>query len=203
MLEITDTEVGALVELFGPAPVLPSESFQDYQQIMRLFLQGFTPRNLLEQMFIIELTNCTWEMARYTRHKTLLMQRRLLQRLAYQEQRRIDAAQREEGQDKSLPEPPTCPDDLLDQVIEEIDAILLRSDEDINHLRALEVAFLYYERIDRLLASATARRDNTLDRIERYKDKFGQHLRRVSNQAIQGAFRCCVNAQAGIGPVIP
>jgi len=127
-------------------------------------------------------------MARYTRHKTLLMQRRLLQRLEYQEQRRANAPQQEDYKSvlDSSQEPPACADDLLDQVIDEIDAILLQSDrEELKHLRALEVAFLYYERIDRLLASATARRNNILKRMERYKGKFDQHLRRVCDQIIE------------------
>jgi hypothetical protein len=75
---------------------------------------------------------------------------------------------------------------LLDQVIDEIDAILVPSDrEELNHFRALEVAFLYHERIDRLLASATARRNNIVNRIERYKGKFDQRLCRACDQIIQ------------------
>ena len=188
VLENTGREVDELLELFGPAPILRTESLQAYQKILRQWLEEFTPRNVINQMFVKELTDCTWQMACYTRHKTLLMQRRLLQRLEYQEQRRANAPQQEDYKSvlDSSQEPPACADDLLDQVIDEIDAILLQSDrEELKHLRALEVAFLYYERIDRLLASATARRNNILKRMERYKGKFDQHLRRVCDQIIE------------------
>ena len=54
-------------------------------------------------------------------------------------------------------DPPTCPDDLLDQAIDEIDATLRQSDrEAIHHFGALEVAIVYYERINQSLAKATA-----------------------------------------------
>jgi hypothetical protein len=185
-------EVDELLGLFGPAPILVTESLHAYQEIMRRMLEEFKPRNVVEQMFIKELTDCIWEMARYTRHNSLLMQRRLLQRLEYQEQRRGDVPQHEEEDYKkpveSNEQSPTCPDDLLDQVIDEIDAILLQSDRaERSHFRALEVAFLYYDRVDRLLASATARRNNIVNRIERYKRKFDGHLRRVCDQIIQDA----------------
>jgi hypothetical protein len=194
--------VDELLELFGPAPILSSESLEAYQEMLHRLLEEFRPRNVVEQMFVKELTDCTWEMVRYTRHKMLLMQRRLVQRLEYQKQRLADALPHEEGDYKrvleSNEEPPTCPDDLLDQVIDEIDAILLPSDrEERNHFRTLEVAFLYYEHIDRLHASATARRNNILNRIERYKDKL--HLRRVCNQIIQDTI-ATAKTQTGVEP---
>jgi hypothetical protein len=189
-LENRGTEVDDLLELFGPAPILESESLQAYQEIMRRLLEEFKPCNVIEQMFIKELTDCIWEMARYTRQNTLLMQRRLLQRLEYQEKSRGDVPQHDEGGLQKILQSneqlPTCPDDLLDQVIDEIDAILLQSDrEERNHFSALEVAFVYYDRIDRLLASATARRNNVVNRIERYRGKFDGHLRRVCDLIVQ------------------
>jgi hypothetical protein len=43
----------------------------------------------------------------------------------------------------------------------------------------------YIERFDKLLARATARRNNVLDQIERYRAKLGQRLRLVSDNIIE------------------
>jgi len=59
VLENTGREVDELLELFGPAPILRTESLQAYQKILRQWLEEFTPRNVINQMFVKELTDCT------------------------------------------------------------------------------------------------------------------------------------------------
>jgi hypothetical protein len=59
-----------------------------------------------------------------------------------------------------------CPD------IAKIDALLLRPAEELDHARALEVAMVYYQPLDRLLNAAMARRNAILDDIERYDYLF-------------------------------
>jgi hypothetical protein len=206
----TSSIVAELLHLFGPAPVPSSESLQVYEEILARFLQDFAPLNFMEQMWIKELTDCTWEMARYTRQKTLLMQRRFVPRFELQEKRRNDTAKGKEALDSRLAEqnrgPATRPEDLLDDLPEEIDEILLQSDaEELDHVRALEVAFVYHQRIDKLLARAAARRNNVLDQIDRYQgEKFGQRLRRASDQMIQDAINTVLSElKQGGAPVIP
>ena len=45
------------LELFGPAPILKSESPQAYHDIMRRLLAEFTLPNIVERMFVKELTD--------------------------------------------------------------------------------------------------------------------------------------------------
>ena len=73
--ESMEADLAELRQLFGPPPVLSSESTQSYDEIMARLMEGFAPRNFIQQIYIKELADCTWEMARYTRHKTLTMER--------------------------------------------------------------------------------------------------------------------------------
>jgi hypothetical protein len=83
-----DVDADELLHMFGAIPVLSSESTRSYREIMVQLLEAFAPRDFMGQVLIKELTDSTWEMMRYTRHKTLGMNRRFAPRLAFQEQRR-------------------------------------------------------------------------------------------------------------------
>src|SRR5262245_43315705 len=91
----TEAVLTEITELFGPPPVLSTEDIEAYNKIMAEFIELFRPTDTLEQSFIKDLTDATWEMRRYRRHKDLAIQRRFQQRLAYQAQRAKLLAQRE------------------------------------------------------------------------------------------------------------
>lgn len=178
--ESMEADLAELRQLFGPPPVLRSESMQSYDEIMTRLMEGFAPRNFIQQIYIKELADCTWEMARYTRHKTLTMEARFQQRLEFQAQRQTAAAQ-SNGQAR---EAATTPDDVLDGLVKEIDDMLLKPAAEIGHVRALEVVLVKLERINKLLNAARARRNNILEQIEAYKAGLGQRLRRISDKII-------------------
>ena len=178
--ESMEADLAELRQLFGPPPVLRSESMQSYDEIMTRLMEGFAPGNFIQQIYIKELADCTWEMARYTRYKTLTMEARFQQRLEFQAQRQTAAAQ-SNGQAR---EAATTPDDVLDGLVKEIDDMLAKPAAEIGHVRALEVVLVKLERINKLLNAARARRNNILEQIEAYKAGLGQRLRRISDKII-------------------
>jgi hypothetical protein len=186
--ESMEADLAELRQLFGPPPVLRSESTQSYDEIMTRLMEGFAPRNFIQQIYIKELADCTWEMARYTRHKTLTMQARFQQRLEFQAQRQRAAAQSKDtlakGPAGQAREAATTPDDVLDGLVKEIDDMLLKPAAEIGHVRALEVVLVKLERINKLLDAARERRNNILEQIEAYKAGLGQRLRRISDKII-------------------
>jgi hypothetical protein len=186
----TEAQLAELRQVVGPPPVLSSESMQRYDEIMAQLMECFAPQGFMQQLLLKDLTDCTWEMARYSRHTTLLMDRRFRQRLVFQ-------AEREEavGRSKDAPSqepaeqdraPLTEPEDAFEGLIEEIDAILLPPE--LHHFRALEVALVYQEHLARVLNAAAARRDKVLERIERHRASLSQDLRCVSDQIIAAEF---------------
>jgi hypothetical protein len=160
-----------LRQLLGAPPVLRTENAQSYAEVMSRLLDCLAPRDFMEQMLIKELTDCTWEMARYTRHKTLAMERGFREHLRFP------------GQDalaKKLAEQDREPHGVRDGSLDEADAMAV----ELDHARALEATLGYHERVDKLLVTATARRNNVLDQIERYRDRLGLRLRQVSDTII-------------------
>ena len=141
-------------------------------------------------------------------HKMLAMERRFRQRLEVQAQRHKAATQSKDALAKRAAEqnsePPTHPEDVLDGLVEEIDAILLKPAVELDHACALEVAIAYIERLDKLHITATARRNNILDQIERYRDGLGHPLRQVSDKIIEAQANA-VEAQPKqvAGPLAP
>ncbi len=184
-------DIDELLQMLGAPPVLSSESLESYKEVMAQFLEELALDDFMGLLLIKELTDSSWEMMRYSRYMNLVMNRRLGPRLAFQEKRRREAAQGNDtiakGAREIKREPPTCPEDLLDDLVEEIDAILLRPDADeLDHLDALEVGIVYHQRIDKLFVTAAARRNNVLAQIKRYRGGMGQRLRRVSDYIVQG-----------------
>jgi hypothetical protein len=186
--ESMEADLAELRQLFGPPPVLRSESTQSYDEIMTRLMEGFAPRNFIQQIYIKELADCTWEMARYTRHKTLTTQARFQQCIEFQTQRQKAAAESKDtlakGPAEQTGESATTPDDVLDGLVKEIDDMLLKPAAEIGHVRALEVMLVKLERINKLLDAARERRNNILEQIEAYKAGLGQRLRRISDKII-------------------
>src|ERR1700751_4986243 len=80
----TAAKLARLERLCGRFPVLSSENRQDYEELLISLLQDLRPRNFLGERLVKYLTDEEWEMARYKRHKALLVDRRFKGRLAYQ-----------------------------------------------------------------------------------------------------------------------
>jgi hypothetical protein len=156
---------------------------------MARFLEEFAPRDFMGQLLIKELTDSHWEVMRHSRHTTLLMERRFRDRLEFQAQRRKHAAQGKEApaQQPAAPngKPAAEPEDVLEGLVAEVDAILLEPAAARDHARALEVGLVCYEHLDKLLAAARTRRNNALERIERYRAGLGRCLRQTSDQIIE------------------
>jgi hypothetical protein len=169
-----------LRQLLGPPPVLRAESARSYDEIMARLMKCLEPRDFMEQILVRDLTDCTWEMARYTRHKTLAMERGFLQHFRYRAHEALSQRLAEQNSEAPL-EPGHAQHDHL---IGGVDAVAL----EVDHARALQGVIGYHERLDKLLITATARRNNVLEEIEHYRNGLGQPLRQISDTMIEAEF---------------
>src|SRR5262245_16338419 len=80
-------DLAELKRLFTP-PVLSSENLKAYYTIMTRFLECFKPRDFVELVFVKDLTDSTWEIMRYSNHKTLVIEREHERHLEIEAQRR-------------------------------------------------------------------------------------------------------------------
>jgi hypothetical protein len=156
-------------KLCGPPPVLSTESVEAYNTMLLRLIESIWPKDFIERLFCRHIADSTWEIIRYTRHKMLLMERRFRQALDNRAQCMKVAAQKKQA----LTEPPT---DATRASLKEIEAVMLQSPTEFDHADALEHGIEYAERLDKLLNAATARRDDVLRQLERYRDGLSARL---------------------------
>ena len=149
--------------LCGQPPVLTTESTEAYTTMLLRIIESIWPRDFIERLFCRHIADSTWEIIRYTRHKMLLMERRHRQALDHRVQCIKVASQKKQA----ITEPPT---DATRASLKEIEAVMLQSPTEFDHAEALEHGIDYAERLDKLLNAATARRDDVLRQLERYRD---------------------------------
>jgi cysteinyl-tRNA synthetase len=195
--ESTAPDLTELKKLFGPPPVLSTESEETYYSIMAAFVKCFAPGDFMVQMFMKDLTDSTWDAMRYTRHKTLAMERQYRQRLEYQAKRVKEAAER-----KRLAAPVKNDDEdctpvekrsfelleVFESTVDDVKKILERTPTELDHARALEDVIEYHERLDALLGEAIERRNDALEQIGLYRQVLGHQLRGVSDDIIDAEF---------------
>jgi hypothetical protein len=150
------TKETELRELLGAPPILSTEDAGAYQEIMERLRASLVPSDFMEQMLIRELADCTWEMARYTRHKRVLLEGGL------REPRESDAqgARAEK------------PGDQVGERAGSTDGSAHGPDDfelELDGARALEADIDYCERIEKLHLAMIAKRNDLLEEIERYR----------------------------------
>jgi hypothetical protein len=179
---------------FGPPPVLSTESAEAFEEMLAELIACLQPADAIEKFAVYNIACLAWEVIRYRRHKTLLIDRKYRQRLEFQALRQkhlLDrkAASAEERARSNLPategERAFELDDYVFGSIEEIDEILSRRPGEIDHVRALEAAIAYHERIDELLGIALARYEAALENLDHYREVLAMRLREVTREIIR------------------
>ena len=77
---------------------------------------------------------------------------------------------------------------VVDSVVPDCDDIIAGPVDELEYAAALQSGIQYYERLDRLYGVAMARREDLLKQLDFYREGLGQHLRRVSDDIIEGEF---------------
>lgn len=165
-------DAAEVAKMFGPPPILSTESIEFYDEMLTRFLRCLGPDDFIVLVFIRDLANFEWEVQRLTRHKTWAIERKFRQRLEYQK-----SAERKSNPQLTKPsgQPATglervCELEVVfEATIKDVDEIFKRAATEIRHAQGLEEAIGYYERLDTLLNIAIGRRNSCLDQIKRYR----------------------------------
>jgi hypothetical protein len=177
-------------EVWGPPPVLSSEDAKAYETILLNLIECIDPENFMDRMLVKEVADSTWEQLRYTRHKTLVMERRFRDQRKLEAQRRKAAAEKKEALAKRLSESKaeraTEPEEALDGLVDEVDAILLEPATEHDHARALEVGIRYYEHLDNLQMTTIARRYSALDLLDRLRERRNRFIDATAGRGLGG-----------------
>ena len=190
--------VAQLKEMFGPPPLLSSESIEAYDKVLAGLVDSFNPGDPFEAMLVRQVADDTAFAARFTRHHTLAIDGRLRRRREFQAKQAKAVAERKSERAATKAERAKSPQneddrmmglvDVLEGAIPEVDGILERAATEREHASAFEAAVGYIEQLDNLLNAAIARRNVALRQLEAYREGFGRHVRRVSDEVI-GEFK--------------
>jgi hypothetical protein len=188
-------------QLFGPPPVLRSESMEAFDQSLIALIEDYRPTSHLKKMHVWDMAYEFWEQRRIKRYKTLLIERRHRQHLEAQAQRRKLAAEIEErkaanarmraeqagqaGKATSLVDKISEVEDVVQEEVTDVDEIILKTASERDYARAFEAGIKIYQNFDQIQNSSVARLNNCYDLMERHQ-RLREQLHR--EQIVDGEF---------------
>lgn len=157
----------------APQPVLPSESNEAYLALAARVIASAAPKDGIEEILVRDIIDQTWEIQRLRRAKAGLL------KLAWTNG--LDNVLFQIGYERSderryLSENCMAGKKRAQQTVHKA---LSEAGLSLNEVTAktLEIKLDSIERLDRMLASAEARRNNSLREIDRHREAFGAGTR--------------------------
>jgi hypothetical protein len=161
----------------APAPLLMGEDEADYAEIAGRIVGATAPRDALEELLLRDVIDLTWEILRLRRVKTGMLRAAMgagvgavLSAISYPYPHREELSKDWAAGDAGARQ--------------EVDAILGKAGLTIEEAAAktLEIKINVFERFDRMLASAEARRNNALREIDRHRQAAGAAARKAIDE---------------------
>jgi hypothetical protein len=172
------------VVAIAPAPLLPGEKQADYAQVALRIVKAAQPRDAIEEFLVRDVVDLTWEILRVRRAKAGMLRASMgagidlvLGAVGYPYVQKGALSEEWVAGDKGARK--------------NVDAILAKAGLTIEEVTAktLEKKIDVFEKIDRMLASAEARRNNALREIDRHRDALGGGVRRSIEEVEDAEFR--------------
>jgi hypothetical protein len=182
--------------LLGPPPVLSSEDRAHFEELFRSTAAAMKPRNMIDVMNVWYSVCASWSINRYNRHATVAIERHTLQMQANDAERarlrQLRASNREVIEARKLTGSPA---DIVDAVrlhenfdnrIEDADRIFEHSDLERHHNRSLLAMLDSQEKLNRLIISQTAIKNESYRQFELCQMGFGELAGEDTQNVIEG-----------------
>jgi hypothetical protein len=182
----------------APAPLLPGEAEADYLGVAARIVAVAQPKDAIEEFLTRDLVDLTWEIFRLRRLKAGLLRaaaskgvRRILSTTGYDLGFKVGSSEEFAAEWAS---------GNADRR-REFDEMLKKANFTVGEVMAEAFAETIdsFERIDRMLASAEARRNNALREIDRHREALGAAMRRAIDEAEDAEFRDAETGSDGAG----
>jgi hypothetical protein len=177
-----------------PASLLGGEEEADYANLSARFIAAAKPRDFIEEILARDAIDLSWEVLRLRRLKAGLLRmarsagvRSVAKELGFKGSVYDFAAKWMAGDARTR---------------ERFTEILKKADlgmEDVT-AEALSSKIDTFERIDRMLASAEARRNNALREIDRHRGALGAAMRRAVDEVEDAEFQDVETGEVSGGP---
>ena len=187
------SEPASRMACLGPPPLLTGEDEAGYGDLLARVSAAVKPRDILEEIWLRDFLDLAWECLRYRRLKTALIDGAAAHGLAavLDPLLRVRRANDEAGgiePDSYLPSSRNLAEAWAagdPAGVAKVRELLAAAGQGMDRAMAaaLERKLDEVERIDRMLASAEARRNSVLHEIERHRATFGRALKQAVEQA--------------------
>jgi hypothetical protein len=174
----SSTEAVSKLALFGPPPLLEGEDSAAYDELLVQVSGAVKPADILEEVWVRDVVDLIWETYRLRRLKANLLTARAYTGLndileTFMEfDEAEDLAKRWAAQERAAIKKV---DKILDAVGLTIDAVMAQT---------LSFNIDIFERIDRMIMGAEARRNVALRELDRHRASFSQALRQASQAVV-------------------
>ena len=172
----------------APAPLLPGEDATEYAKFTAQFLAAAKPRDFIEEILARDAIDLSWEILRYRRLKAGLLRmassavvRRVAERFSFEARHQI-------GWQANSADKWTDGDAAMRKRFEKLLETAGLGMDDVM-AEALSSKIDTFERIDRMLASSEARRNNALREIDRHRSTLGAAVRQAIDKVEDVEFR--------------
>lgn len=191
---VTDGNLLDRVVAIAPAPLLPGENQAEYDGIASRIANASRPKDAIEELLVRDVIDLTWEIVRLRRIKAGIIRAStsagvdtVLGRVGYPYPGRRELVEGWAAGDKSARR--------------EVSAILTKAGITIDEVTAttFDQELDSLERIDRMLASAEARRNNALREIDRHRETLGAAMRQSFDDIEDADFRDVETGQITAG----
>jgi hypothetical protein len=171
------------VVFFGPPPLLEGEDAKAYDELLAGVSGAVKPADVLEEIWVSDIVNLTWEISRWHRLKANLITASthlgVKAVLAPIQSEFGEAGWLAESWAKGTP-------DAINKVKERLASAGLSMDAVMAHTFAAKITEI--ERFDRLTMNAEIRRNAALREIEHHRASFSQALRQASDEVVDAQF---------------
>ena len=169
-LRCVPTDIEAL---FGDPPLLSTEDPNLYWDMFDRFAEFVDPKNIIEWLWLKDIVDLCWEIARLRRYRALLIERE-------REGKNADIGYAREHRELSL-------FDRLKRPQIEAPRNAPRLDTEADSASLLIYYLRQYETIDKLLTSAELRRDRILRELDFRRERIAPLLRKISDEVIDAS----------------
>jgi hypothetical protein len=170
-------------DFFGPAPLIPGEEASAYQALLDNISTAVRPADMLEEILARDVVYLVWEAERLRRLKASLLQaaafegvKKIAASLISDDPFSVSDAAQDLSERWARREP---------KALKKVDSLLTSAGLTIDAVMAQTLALNLddVERIERMISSAEARRNNALHEIDRHRSALGAALRAAIENA--------------------
>jgi hypothetical protein len=176
-------EIPSAASFFGPPPLIDGENAAEYEELFDRVSATVKPKSVIEQMWVRDITDLTWEIRRMRHLKAELLKSVLSQGVDTVLHHLLDSSEAYHLSDQWKARSPGA----VDKVNELFASRGLSMDAAV--AEALSANIDQIDRIDRMTMNAEARRNATLREVDRYRAGLALALRKASEDVIEAEFQ--------------